>query len=61
MTEASTPTTKEERFMAVQEVLALALAKLADAVETRRPAHEGYLAMCAQEARAALGVLEQPL
>jgi hypothetical protein len=32
------------------------LAKLADAVETRKPEHEGYLSLCAAEARAALAL-----
>lgn len=31
-----------------------ALTKLADAVETRKPEHEGYLTLCAREAREAL-------
>lgn len=34
--------------------LVRALVKLADAVETRKPEHEGYLVLCAQEARAAV-------
>jgi hypothetical protein len=36
--------------------LVMALEKLADAVETRKPEHEGYLLMCAHEARAALAL-----
>lgn len=38
---------------AVQEMQD-ALVKLADAVETRRPDHEGYLMLCANEARVAM-------
>lgn len=34
--------------------LHLALEKLANAVETRKPEHEGYLVKCAEEARALL-------
>ena len=39
--------------------LLYALVKLAEAVETRKPAHEGYLNMCAEEARALIAKFMQ--
>ena len=44
-----------QAMSAVQQLLD-SLAKLADAVETRRPDHEAYLSLCALEARAVIAM-----